>query len=65
MVKGPSGVIIEKSDDGEEWGRVVEITDMKHWGIEDQLYKFVPMDQCATLNTQTRPVRCVRSGCSC
>jgi len=45
MVKGPSGVIIEKSDDGEEWGRVVEITDMKHWGIEDQLYKFVPMDQ--------------------
>jgi len=45
MVKGPSGVIIEKSDDGDNWGRVVEITDMKHWGVEDQLYKFVPMDQ--------------------
>jgi hypothetical protein len=45
MVKGPSGVMIEKSEDGESWGRVVEITDMKNWGVQDQLYKFVPMDQ--------------------
>jgi hypothetical protein len=45
MVKGPSGVIIEKSDDGETWGRVAEITDMRDWGIKDQLYKLVPMDQ--------------------
>jgi len=45
MVKGPAGVIIEKSDDGDNWGRVVEITDMRDWGTKDQLYKFVPMDQ--------------------
>ena len=46
MVKGPASVMVEKSEDGESWGRVVDISDMKMWGVEDQLYKFVPMDQC-------------------
>merc|ERR1712086_1190332 len=45
MVKGPASVMVEKSEDGELWGRVVDISDMKMWGVEDQLYKFVPMDQ--------------------
>jgi len=44
MVKGPAAVMIEKSEDGESWGRVVEIADMRDWGVQDQLFKFVPMD---------------------
>jgi hypothetical protein len=45
MVKGPAAVMVEKSEDGEAWGRVVEISSMKEWGVKDQLFKFVPMDQ--------------------
>jgi hypothetical protein len=44
MVKGPAACMVEKSEDGENWGRVAELNDMRDWGVKDQLFKLVPMD---------------------
>merc|ERR1711935_376000 len=44
MVKGPAACLVEKSEDGINWGRVAELNDMRDWGTKDQLFKLVPMD---------------------
>jgi len=44
MVKGPAACMVEKSEDGVNWGRVAELNDMRDWGTKDQLFKLVPMD---------------------
>lgn len=46
MVKGPAACMVEKSEDGVNWGRVAELNDMRDWGTKDQLFKLVPMDLC-------------------
>merc|ERR1712166_77333 len=40
----PAACLVEKSEDGINWGRVAELNDMRDWGTKDQLFKLVPMD---------------------
>jgi hypothetical protein len=63
LVKGPASVMVEKSEDGETFSRVAEISDMLNWGVKDQLFKFVPMDilpsSVFSIRSQKDPAYCI------
>jgi len=54
---------MEKSFDGEDWSRVVEISDMKEWGKKLQDFPLLPMDTVPdsvfALRSQKNPAFCV------
>merc|ERR1711959_473815 len=60
---GPTMVIMEKSFDGEDWSRVVEISDMKEWGKKLQDFPLLPMDTVPksvfAMRSQKDPSLCV------
>jgi hypothetical protein len=61
--QAPSAFIIEKSDDGENWSREIEVTNCKAWDKKQEVFAWAPYDTTPSsvfaIRSQAHPRFCV------